>query len=88
VIDPHFEPRQRAGRRRSVAYDVLGGAIWLVGLAVTAFLAFDSDAIAVGLAIAAVSFGVAALLLCIAAYLRRRDIPLRPKRRPPETAPS
>ena len=86
VDAPHFEPRQRASRRRRMVYGLIFSLVWAVALALTAWVAFDTDAIALGLLIGVGSFIVAGALLGVAVLLRKHGpkpllprIPSRPQ---------
>ena len=69
----HFQPLRPASRRRLVVGIVLGPLLWLVALAVAAYLFAYSWAIQVGLLVAAASFIVSLIVLALLREGRRRE---------------
>jgi hypothetical protein len=70
---PRFTPLTVAARPRRIAVAMIGPLLWLAGFAMVAIVADETDAIAVGLAIAAASFLVAIVVLLPMRHRRIRE---------------
>jgi hypothetical protein len=71
--DEPFRPLRPASRPRLIAGLVLGPVLWLVALLLVALLVHHTDAIEVGLLLTAGSVAVAALVLSVLRWRRRRE---------------
>jgi|tagenome__1003787_1003787.scaffolds.fasta_scaffold19840557_2 hypothetical protein len=70
---PQFEPLRRASRARVVAAMVFGPVLWLAALVVGARTVERTDAVEIGLLIAAASFAGATVVLATLRWRRRRE---------------
>ena len=68
-----FEPLSPASRPVQIAGLVVGPILWLVALALAAWVLDETSAIAIGFAVTAVSFAIAVILLSAAYIARRRQ---------------
>ena len=70
--DP-FQPLRPASRPKLIAALVLGPILWLVALLVASWLLGHTDAIELGLLVTAASFVLAAVVLSLLRFGRRRE---------------
>jgi hypothetical protein len=68
-----FQPRRPASRGRLLAAFVFGPLLWLVALAVVAWLFVNTTVIVLGLLVAAASFVVSLVVLAVLYAGRRRE---------------
>ncbi len=68
-----FEPLRPASRKRLLMGIVVGPLLWVVGLAVAAWVLHDSAAIEIGLLIALISAVVSAVVLVLLRHARVRQ---------------
>jgi hypothetical protein len=72
-VDDRFRPLRPASRPRLITAIILGPVVWAIGLAILAAIIEYTDAIALGLLVAAASFVISVILLSLVRQGRLRE---------------
>jgi hypothetical protein len=72
-VDDRFRPLRPASRPSLITAIILGPVVWAIGLAILAAIIEYTDAIALGLLVAAASFVISVILLSLVRQGRLRE---------------